>query len=274
MTTEKVTAHYTHGSLMETILGKLAEARVPLDTLTVYDLASMDHLHGRGREATDEMIARLSPAAGQHVVDIGCGVGGPARYVAAETGAKVTGIDLTPEFIEAARALTEMTGLGDLVSFKVADALNLPFADGAFDAGFTQNVSMSVPDKARFFEEAARVLKSGARFIAGEVAQGPGGDALYPVPWALTADISHLTSPEDTVEVLEAAGFRVDEVQDSTEKALAYNQAARERFKTSGPSVLNPSVILSEQGLDRMRNSARNIEQRRTLLVEFICIRA
>ena len=75
-------------------------------------------------------------------------------------------------------------------------------------------------------------------------------------------------------EVLEAAGFRVDEVQDSTEKALAYNQAARERFKTSGPSVLNPSVILSEQGLDRMRNSARNIEQRRTLLVEFICIRA
>ncbi|PIW30796.1 MAG: hypothetical protein COW30_01335 [Rhodospirillales bacterium CG15_BIG_FIL_POST_REV_8_21_14_020_66_15] len=274
MTADKVAAHYTHGSLMEVILGKLEEAGVALDGLTAHDLASLDHLHGRGREATDEMIARLQPEAGRHVIDIGCGLGGPARYVATVTGARVTGIDLTPEFIEVARALADMTGLADVTEFTVGNALDLPFADAAFDAGYTQNVSMSVPDKARFFAEAARVLRPGARFVAGEVAQGPGGDILYPVPWAMTAEISHLTTPEETAAILEDAGFHVEARHDSTDKALVYNQAARERAKEHGPPILSPLIVLMEQGLERMRNSARNVEQHRAIPIEFVCIRA
>ncbi|MAN79721.1 MAG: hypothetical protein CMF64_04945 [Magnetovibrio sp.] len=274
MTTDKVAAHYTHGSLMDAILTKLDEAGESLDGLSALDLAPLDHLHGRGREATDEMIDRLAPRAGQHVVDIGCGVGGPARYLAAMTGARVSGVDLTPEFIAVAAELAERTGLSEMTEFHVGDALNLPFDDAAFDAGFTQNVSMSVPDKARFFAEAARVLKSGACFVAGEVAQGPGGDVIYPVPWAMTAEISHLTTPEETAEILDAAGFRVEGIHDSTDKALAYNQASRARVKEQGPPVLSPLVILRENGLERMRNSARNIEQGRAIPVEFVCIRS
>jgi ubiquinone/menaquinone biosynthesis C-methylase UbiE len=274
MTVDKVAAHYTHGSLMDAILAKLDEAGVPLDGLSAQDLAPLDHLHGRGREATDEMIARLQPRPGQRIVDIGCGVGGPARYLAATSGVRVSGVDLTPEFIAAAEKLAEMTGLSDRTHFQVGDALDLPFEDAAFDGGYTQNVSMSVPDKARFFAEAARVLKPGARFVAGEVAQGPGGDVLYPVPWAMTAEISHLTTPEETARILAEAGFRVDAIHDSTDKALAYNQASRARAKDQGPPVLSPLVILRENALERMRNSARNVEQGRAIPVEFICIRS
>ena len=167
-----------------------------------------------------------------------------------------------------------MTGLSDKADFQVGDALNLPFADAAFDAGYTQNVSMSVPDKARFFAEAARVLKPGARFVAGEVAQGPGGDVLYPVPWAMTAEISHLTTPEVTAAILEAAGFRVEAIHDSTDQAMAYNQAARTRAKEQGAPILNPLVILRENAVERMRNSARNVAQGRAIPVEFVCIRS
>ena len=273
MTIDKVAAHYTHGTLMDVILAKLAEAGIAQDGLTAQDLAPMDHLHGRGREATDEMIARLQPQPGQHLIDIGCGVGGPARYLAATTGARVSGIDLTPEFIAVADELATMTGLSDKAGFQVGDALNLPFADAAFDAGYSQNVSMSVPDKARFFAEAARVLKPGARFVAGEVAQGPGGDVLYPVPWAMTAEISHLTTPEETAAILEDAGFRVEAIHDSTDQAQAYNQAARARAKEQGAPILNPLVILRENALERMRNSARNVAQGRAIPVEFVCIR-
>ncbi len=273
MTTDKVAAHYTHGTLMDAILAKLAEAGIALDGLTAQDLAPMDHLHGRGREATDEMIERLRPQPGQHVIDIGCGVGGPARYLAATAGVRVSGIDLTPEFIAVAEELATMTGLSDKADFQVGDALNLPFAAAAFDAGYTQNVSMSVPDKARFFAEAARVLKPGARFVAGEVAQGPGGDVLYPVPWAMTAEISHLTTPEETAAILEAAGFQVEAIHDSTDQAMAYNQAARTRAKEQGAPILNPLVILRENAMERMRNSARNVAQGRAIPVEFVCIR-
>ena len=159
-------------------------------------------------------------------------------------------------------------------AFVIGNALDLPFADAAFDAGYTQNVSMSVPDKARFFAEAARVLRPGARFVAGEVAQGPGGDILYPVPWAMTAEISHLTTPEETAAILEDAGFHVEARHDSTDKALVYNQAARERAKEHGPPILSPLIVLMEQGLERMRNSARNVEQHRAIPIEFVCIRA
>ena len=273
MTIDKVAAHYTHGTLMDVILAKLAEAGIAQDGLTAQDLAPMDHLHGRGREATDEMIARLQPQPGQHLIDIGCGVGGPARYLAATTGARVSGIDLTPEFIAVADELATMTGLSDKAGFQVGDALNLPFDAAAFDAGYTQNVSMSVPDKARFFAEAARVLKPGARFVAGEVAQGPGGDVLYPVPWAMTAEISHLTTPEETAAILQDAGFRVEAMHDSTDQAQAYNQAARARAKDQGPPVLSPLVILRENAVERMRNSARNVAQGRAIPVEFVCIR-
>lgn len=271
---EQVAAHYTHGSLMESILEKLQEAGVALDGLSALDLAPMDHLHGRGRAATDDMIAHLRPQAGQSIIDIGCGVGGPARYIAERHGAEVTGIDLTAEFIEVAAELARLTGLSDKAHFKQANALDLPFEDATFDAGFTQNVSMSVPDKAQFFAEAARVLKPGARFVAGEVAQGPGGDVIYPVPWAMTVEISHLTPPDETTAILEDAGFRVEEVHDSTEHALAYNQAARERAKGKAPPVLTPLIILRDRGLERMRNSARNLEQGRAIPVEFVCIRA
>ena len=159
MTADKVAAHYTHGSLLEAILAKLDEAGVAQGGLTARDLAPLDHLHTRGVVATDEMIERLQPQAGQTIIDIGCGIGGPARYIAAITEAKVTGIDLTPEFIAVASTLADMTGLGDAASFQVGDALNLPFDDASFDAIFLVTVFGEIAEREAFLREAARVLK-------------------------------------------------------------------------------------------------------------------
>lgn len=270
---EKVAAHYTHGNLMADILARLDEAGLDAEHLTVDDLAPLDHLHGRGRQATEEMIDKLAPTPGMHVIDIGCGVGGPARFLAAKRGCRVTGVDLTAEFIAVANELAARTGLTDVCTFRQADALALPFGDATFDAGYTQNVSMSVPDKAKFFREAFRVLKPGAKFFAGEVAQGPGGEVLYPVPWAMSAEISHLTAPEETRAILEGAGFKALEMTDSHDAAMAYNRASRERIQSEGMPVLTPLVILAERARERMQNSARNVEQKRVIPVEFLCLK-
>jgi ubiquinone/menaquinone biosynthesis C-methylase UbiE len=270
---ESVATHYSHGDLLSAIKAKLAEAGLQLDQITVSDLTPFDHLHGRGAEATRDVMANLQPSPAQHLIDIGCGIGGPARLMASETGCDVLGIDLTPEFVSVAEALSEVSGSGHQTRFQVANALELPFEANFFDGGYTQNVSMSVPDKVRFFTEAFRVLKSGARFIAGEVTQGPGGAVRYPVPWAMTSDLSFMTTAEETQTQIEAAGFRIEAVHDQTEISLAHNEAMRQRIKRDGPPVLSPLIVLGDRALERSRNAARNLEERRALPVEFVCVK-
>lgn len=147
----RISKHWTHGSLAEAVLAAIKDAGIDTDgPVTPADLASLDHIHGRGLEATLEMMARLNPGPEDHLLDIGAGLGGPARHMAAESGCRVTGIDLTEEFCRVASLLSEMTGLADRVTVRHGSALDLPFEDAAFDGAFTQNVSMNVPDKAGF----------------------------------------------------------------------------------------------------------------------------
>ncbi|MEK9671755.1 MAG: class I SAM-dependent methyltransferase [Rhodospirillaceae bacterium] len=268
-----VSSHYTHGGLRAAIAAKIEEAGLPLGGLSVQDLASMDHLHTRGLEATEQMLRSLNPTTNQHLIDIGCGIGGPARWIAREAGCRVTGVDLTEEFIEVAQWLTGLTGTATRTGFLAGDALDLPFDNGAFDGGYTHNVSMSVPDKEKFFAEAFRVIKPGGRFAAAEITLGEGGEVLYPVPWAMTAEISHLTTAEEIRAVLEGAGFRVLDIQASTDQVLAYNARQREKIARDGPPILTPAIVLTLQAKDRLRNSAKNVAEGRTVPVEFLCLR-
>ena len=269
----QISGHWSHGGVAEAILTALEKAGVDGDNLTAKDLHPLDQMHGRGVVATREMMARLAPTPGWHLLDIGSGIGGPARLAALEYGCRVTGIDLTREFCDVAAMLTERTGLADLVRFQQGDALALPFDDQSFDAAYTHNVTMNIADKETFYREAFRVVKPGGVFYTAGLAEGPAGPPFFPVPWAKVPEDSHLVSPEETERVLEDSGFEIVEFIDQTDVMLAYYEQARQRIAAEGPPVLGVHVILGEDGKDRLKNSSRSVEEKRVVPIEVVCRR-
>lgn len=274
MSTEaRIARHWTRGGLADAVRAALANAGLDVESLTVDQLAPLDQFHGRGLAATREIAAHLDPDPGHHLLDIGCGIGGPARFIAAEYGCRVTGIDLTAEFCEVARLLNRATGLEGKVVVEEASAVALPFADATFDAAYTQNVSMNIADKRAFYAEAARVVKPGGSFVAAEYAVGPGGAPVFPVPWARVPEDSHLASADETRGLLAEAGFEVLALNDRTPDFLKYYEESRRRIAAEGLPVLGVHILLGDDGVERVKNSARSVEERRTVPVEAICRR-
>ena len=162
MSTEAdITGHYSSGELLQRLSAVLADDGADPQAPTIAAMAPYDQFHGRGMEATEELAGLLDAAPSDHVLDVGCGIGGPARYMADRFGCKVTGIDLTPEFCDAARHVTGLMGLDGRVDFEQGDATAMPFGDGSFDKAYSMNVSMNIADKAGFYGEIGRVLKTG-----------------------------------------------------------------------------------------------------------------
>ncbi|HUT49429.1 MAG TPA: methyltransferase domain-containing protein [Alphaproteobacteria bacterium] len=182
-TTENTVArHYTHGGLEAAIRAALAAAGKDPVALAPGDLAPVDEFHIGGHEATEHLAQTLKITPGMHLLDIGCGIGGAARYFAAASGARVTGIDLTDEYVAVATALADWVGLSGQVSFRQASALDLPFDAGTFDGAAMLHVGMNIADKARLFTEAARTLKPGGRMGVYDVMRIGEGALAYPVP--------------------------------------------------------------------------------------------
>jgi ubiquinone/menaquinone biosynthesis C-methylase UbiE len=224
---EDVVRHYSRGNLLERLRAALAADGVAPDHPTIATLAPYDHFHGRGLEATEEVANALSVAKTDWILDIGSGIGGPARYFAQRFGCRVTGIDLTGEFCEVARVLTRALGLQDLVSFEEGDALTMPFAEASFDGAYSMNVAMNIADKDRLYREIYRVLKPGAWFVLSELARGPGPVPVYPTPWAESAEASFLATPAETRRRLEAHGFTILTARDTLQEAMAYGARSR-----------------------------------------------
>ena len=186
--------------------------------MTVAQLAPLDQFHTRGILATSELAGAAGIEPSTRVLDLGCGIGGPARYLAATFGCKVTGVDLSPDFIEAATYLTARCGLSDRVTFQVGDALHLPFEDAAFDAVFLQHVAMNIEDRTALYAEVRRILATGGRFATYDLVLRD-GDVVYPAPWARDASTSFLLSEGDTRTALEQAGFQAVLWRDDTQTA-------------------------------------------------------
>jgi ubiquinone/menaquinone biosynthesis C-methylase UbiE len=268
----EITAHYARGDLLGRLRAALLADGIDPDHPTPEALAPYDHFHGRGLEATAELADMLTVSASDHLLDVGSGIGGPARYIADRFGARVTGIDLTAEFCEVARHLTEALGLDDRVDFKQGDALALPFADASFDGAYSMNVVMNIQDKAGFYAEIYRVLRPGGWLALAELVQGPGGDPAYPTPWARTAESSFLATAAQTREGLEATGFTVSKLRETTEQALAYGARSRAMVERGEkPPHRAVQLIHGELAQECMANVARGLAESRIVPIEILC---
>lgn len=267
-----VAAHYGGGGdLADAIAQNLRRAGKSLQSLKPADLASVDEFHIRGRKATLELAAQMKLGRESRVLDIGSGLGGPARTVAEAYGCHVSGIDLTQAFCDAAQILSDWVELGDRVSFRQGDATDLPFDDGEFDAAMTIHVAMNIPAKDKVYAQARRVLKPGGIFAVYDVLQGEGGDVLFPVPWARESSISFLATPDEMKRLLTGAGFKILEAQDSTEESAQWFEQMAARLAQAGPPPVTFQAFLGDDFPQMARNQVRNLAERRIGTVAYIC---
>ena len=260
-TEQQVATHYTHGSLLPTILDALKKMGKDPERFVAKDLSTGDELHLGWLPATAALAKDLGLAPGMHVLDVGSGIGGPARYFAEAHKCRVTGIDLTEEFVQVAAELTRRCGLSDLVSFRQGSALDLPFEAGTFDAATLIHVGMNISDKARLFEQVRRVLKPHSLFGVYEVMRAGEEDLPYPMPWAQTIETSFVETPETYRRLLAAAGFKIEREENRRTFVLDLAREMRAKIEKEGMPALNQHVLLGAAARERLGNVMATLER-------------
>ncbi|MBN3785764.1 class I SAM-dependent methyltransferase [Burkholderia sp. Ac-20353] len=251
--------HYRATGLTERLKSVLAPLGPDDQPLAPQQLGALDQFHTRGLAATAELAELAAITADMSVLDVGSGVGGPARFLAATYGCRVTGIDLSEPFVDAARYLTRRTGQSEQVSFHAASALDLPFDGDHFDAVLLQHVAMNIAERARLYREIQRVLKPGGRFATFDVVAN-GSEPYYPVPWARTPATSFLLTADATREAIEQAGFRTLAWQNDTEAAKDWIV----QLRASGPPPSpNLGVVMGPDFAQLLANLGRNLMEDR-----------
>lgn len=257
----RVSAHYTHGGLREAIRSALVTGGRSLDALSIDDLAPVDEFHIGGRQASQAFLEQLAPGAGEHVLDVGCGLGGTARFVAQRFGSRVSGIDLTPEYVTTGNEMCAWVGLADRVELREGSALNLPFADRTFEKAYMLHVGMNIEDKAGLCREVFRVLREGGAFGVYDVMRVGEGELVYPVPWAASASTSAVAPPDDYRSALQAAGFSIVAERNRRDFALQFFQQLRERHRAAGgPPPLGIHILMGTDVARKVENMLNNIE--------------
>lgn len=268
-TTDRVRAHYDGPGLVDRIKTALTPIAGEDQSLTVGQLAMLDQFHTRGILATGELAGAAGLTAADHVLDAGCGIGGPARYLASMFGCHVTGVDLSPSFVEAAKYLTGRCGLTDRASFVEGDVLHLPASGAAFDAVFLQHVAMNIVNRAALYAEVRRVLKPGGRFATYDLVLKD-GEVIYPVPWARDPSTSFLLTADETREALKAAGFAETVWRDDTQTALDWFNATAAK---PPPAGLNLGVVMGAEFPAITGNLGRNVRKGRLGVLSAVCTR-
>ena len=266
-----VARHYAHGSLEAAIWAGLQAMGREEAEVTLEDLAGIDEFHIGGHEATADLAERLELGAGGTLLDIGSGLGGPARFFARRYGCRVTGLDLTPEYVEVARTLTQLVGLSEQVEFRVGSALALPFEDGSFDRATLLHVGMNIPDKERLCKETRRVLRSGGMFAIYDVMRTGEAQIAFPVPWAADEATSFLEPSETYRQALTAAGLEIVSERDRRDFGISFFQRMRARIAESGPPPLGLHILMGQDAPTKVANMISNLEQGLIAPVEIIC---
>lgn len=252
---EQVAAHYGVSGLVASIKAALEAAGVAPGAARPQDLKGVDEFHTGGLEATEAFLAQLDIRRDMAVLDIGSGLGGTARHMAGSYGVAVTGVDLTPEYIDAADDLSAMVGLGEKTEFRIGSALDLPVADGAYDLATMFHVGMNIEDKGALMKEAARVLAPGGRFALFDVMRLGEGDLPFPFPWAEQAAFSFVARPQAYRKAAEAAGLRPVAERERRQFALDYFAKVFAMIEKAGAAPpVGIHLLMRETGPQKLQN--------------------
>ena len=267
---KRVSEHYSIANLEDQILAALEAVGKDLDALTVDDLAPVDEFHIRGRTSTEELAQWAEVQPFHKLLDVGCGLGGTSRYLAASVGCKVVGLDLTKEYCRIAEMLSARVGLSDRTVFQKGSALELPFADGHFDVVWTEHVQMNIEDKAGFYREQCRVLKAGGQLVFHDIFAGIKDGLYFPVPWAADSSINFLIAVKDLQPLLVELGFEQIRWEDKTEASVMFFQAALERARTEGWMPVGLHLLMGVNAETKFANVLRNLEENRARVVQAV----
>ncbi len=264
-----IARHYTQGNLLHTIRAAMAQQGKDPECVTIDDLAPVDEFHIGGRTATQDFLPQLELKADDHLLDIGCGIGGASRYAAQTYKCRVSGIDLTEEFIETGRELCRWTGLSHRVTLAQGSALALDFAAATFDKAYMLHVGMNIADKTALATEVARVLKPGALFGIYDVMRMSDEPLAYPVPWASSAEGSFPGTPEDYRVALQAAGFEIVTMRNRHDFAINFFEGLKEKAARSDAPIGLPLTV-GATAQTKIRNMIDNLTHGRIAPVEMI----
>lgn len=266
----RVAAHYTTQDLLTRIEKALTEQGV--DTVTVDTLKPVDEFHTGGLEATDALLSQLDITPEMTVLDIGCGLGGTARHIVHRYGARVTGIDLTPLFVEVGQALNARVHLDEAIDLHVASATDMPLADATFDLATMFHVGMNIADKEHLFAEVARVLKPGGRFALFDVMRDDSSDdLLFPVPWSEQPETSFVDPVAAYEEAAQAVGLSLHGQRYRRDFTLSYfSHVFAKIAESGGPPPLGIHLLMGDTAGTKLQNYVANVEAHRLAPVEMI----
>jgi SAM-dependent methyltransferase len=265
--------YYSPNDLYNKIIGGLNKLGKDLSKVTLDDLQPVDEFHIRGDAATTELIALADFTTDMHILDVGCGIGGSTRRLSHEAGCRVTGIDLSDEYIDVAERLTQLLNMEDRVSFHACSALNLPFDDNAFDGVWSLQMNMNVEDKLAWLNETYRVLKPGGRAVLYEVCGNKNTPLHFPVPWAQDESMSFLVPPELFRKAITSAGFLIEVWNDKTDLAQKAFANAKEPVGEPNLPVLGVYLLVGNDIQTKAYNLHRNLNEERVSLIETLAVK-
>lgn len=265
--------YYSPNDLYNRIIEGLNIMGKDLAQLTLEDLHPVDEFHIRGTTATNELIGLCGFTPDMHILDIGCGVGGSTRRLSHHIGCRVTGVDLSVEYIDVAQRLTQLFDMQERVRFHAASALDLPFDDQHFDGVWSIQMGMNVEDKSTWLKELYRVIKPNGRVVFYEVCANQNVPVYFPVPWAQDSSISYLVQPDAFRELIVAAGFDIDAWRDKTD--LAQQAFAHMREPVGDPELpeLGVHLLVGNDILTKAWNLSRNLNEKRVSLIEAVAVK-
>jgi ubiquinone/menaquinone biosynthesis C-methylase UbiE len=272
MTSDKaVSEHYLHGELLKAIQAALPKLGKTIDSITIEDLAPVDEFHIGGRQATENFLNQLNFSEQDHLLDVGCGLGGAARYIAKKYNNRVTGIDLTEEYIATGNILNTWVQLDKLVNLHQGSALSMPFQDETFDGAYMLHVGMNIENKTQLYKEIYRVLRPGASLGVYDVMKNSDGELTFPVPWATEENTSFLKTPTQYKQDLKESGFEVSTENNRRDFALEFFEILRAKTEANeGPPPLGLHTLMQESTAIKIKNMIHNITEGYIAPVEII----
>lgn len=266
-------SYYEGPDLVDSLVNALTEAGLDPNALDIDRLAALDEFHALGRAATVALANLAGVQADERVLDVGAGIGGPARFLAARHGARVTALDATTRFCRVAQVLTRGAGLADRVEIVCGDALALPFADHSFDVVWTQALLQNVADKHRLLSELTRVVRPGGRLALFEIVAGPGGPLDFPVPWGVREEDSWLITADELRAMLDSEPLSLTTWNEGPPALQAIATAAQSLPAVSTDPQIGLHILMPDYEA-RRAGLARNIAQHKIALVQAIATRA